>query len=131
MSGRNHQGRILLYRLTAAYRIDGRHGIVGEVAAFVDRPRVVSLDAYRPHGTKHNGVIREDASDVVASFDRRDDIPPAVWMARSAGSGPSLCGCRDVVIRGELPVFFEELAAEVLQATERPWVIVIPRRPRL
>jgi hypothetical protein len=42
-------------------------------------------------------------------------------MARSAGSGPSLCNCRDGVIRGELPLFFEEVAAEVLPATERPW----------
>ena len=53
-------------------------GTVGEVAAFDDRPRVVPLDAHRPHTTKHKRVIREDASDVVASFDRRDGIPPAV-----------------------------------------------------
>ncbi len=56
---------------------------------------------------------------------------PRCRWPKAQSSSPSLCGCRDGVIRGELPVFFEELAAKVLQATERPWVIVIPRQPRL
>jgi hypothetical protein len=52
--------------------------IVGEVAAFDNRPHVVPLDEHRPHRMKHKRVIQEDASGVVASFDRRDSIPPAV-----------------------------------------------------